>query len=283
MKQVAYILLLAPLLLSCGGMSSKKVVKEFFEAVKVENESKMKELYPDIENLSSYKKSDKISIMTTSKTDKGYEVVLTNSYTNGFGKATESQISMYVKQKDDGTWIIYDSKGLTTFDSDDKAEKLYQFALNTGCIKGVDMTDQVNAEGIKKAMLLLAKFISVVEANVERNCVVKDWSWESNDYSDSAYGQGIVVNNSDYPLKNIKYKVTYKDRNGNVVTSDNGYVTYDELPEGSSISFSFYTSYVGNASRARIELNFDREWLAEYIMGLPYDGTEYEYLTKNEN
>lgn len=57
-----------------------------------------------------------------------------------------------------------------------------------------------------------------------------------------------------------KYKIVYKDRNGNAITDDDGYITYDALSPGSSKAFTFYTSYVGNASKASISVEFDDEF-----------------------
>lgn len=51
--------------------------------------------------------------------DKKYSVALTNKFTNGFGKNTESDIIIYTKPKDDKKpsdgYVIYDSKDYAIF------------------------------------------------------------------------------------------------------------------------------------------------------------------------
>lgn len=109
---------------------------------------------------------------------------------------------------------------------------------------------------------------------------VTTWNWESG-YSGSASGQGIARNESPYNLPNLKYKVTYKDQLGNTTTSDDGYVTYETFESGDSKSFSFYTNYIGGASRASIELLFDEKMIFEYLSKKVWTGNECELYFKS--
>lgn len=62
------------------------------------------------------------------------------------------------------------------------------------------------------------------------------------------------------------------------------YITYDALSPGSSKAFTFYTSYVGNASKASISVEFDDDLIFDYIVSKNYTGNEYaEYMIEQNN
>lgn len=268
------------ILTSCGGSSARNVTKQFFDAVKAEKEDIMSELYPEVSKLSSYKKSDNITIKSTNAIDDGYEVVVENHFTTGFGKQIDSEITLYIHQNDNKKWVIYDSRGITSYDTGDN-EKIYKFAQKTGCISERNLTDQQTAIGINRAYKLCAKLLSEIKDDLDSNCKIKTWSWDTSDYSGSASGKGIVQNNSNYNIGKLKYIVKYYDRSDNIITTDDGYVTYDVLESGSSTSFTFYTSYVGNAKTASVKLIFDDEWIIDAILSSSWSGKEYsQYSTK---
>ncbi|WP_159799778.1 hypothetical protein [Flavobacterium sp. MK4S-17] len=173
---------------------------------------------------------------------------------------------------------IIDSKGLTDFVENDN----YVFGVNAGCIdKRIDTTDQVILKRIKKSKIVMLDKALDTYLELKENIKVVNWNWESG-YGGSASGKGIVKNYSTFSVPNLKYKVVYKDKNGNEITSDDGYVDYNTLDSGESKSFSFYTSYVGNASRASIELVFDEDLIFKYIAKKEWSGKECnEYFEKN--
>ncbi len=109
---------------------------------------------------------------------------------------------------------------------------------------------------------------------------VVHWSWESG-YSGSASGQGIVRNSSTFTIPKLKYKITYKNELGNSITSDDGYVSYGPLEAGESKSFTFFTSYVGGASQASIELLFDEDMIYKYLSKKEWSGHECELYFKD--
>ena len=91
------------------------------------------------------------------------------------------------------------------------------------------------------------------------------------------------IKDDDGQLPDLKYRVKYYDRYDNLITEDDGYITYDVLKAGRSKSFSFYTSYVGNAQRAKISVEFDDELILKYLADKTYTGKEYEeYLAQQE-
>jgi hypothetical protein len=276
LTKTTVILFLLTTMIGCTGKRkelSENVVKEFFTAVKNGNESKMTDLYPDFLKVGTYYKSDEILIKETKAVeDKKVVVTIENSFTNGFGKKFNQTMTLFLKPFDEegNIYKIHDSKGLTGFDEKDE----YKFAVNTGCIdKNADLTDQEVAQKLETANLMMVELALDVMKELRDQVKVASWSWKSG-YGGSASGQGIVNNNSDFSIPSLKYKITYYDRNDNQITTDDGYVSYDKLNAGYSKSFTFYTSYVGNASSATISLDFDTEMVLKYIVNKDYNGNE---------
>lgn len=267
MKPFTKLFMLSLLFVSCGHKKeATEVTRAFFTAIKNNKENKMVELYPSVINLSSYYKSDTIVIKEVADLgNQKYKVSLTNKFTNGFGKTTDSEIEIFTKPKDaekpGNGYIIYDSKGLNDLSDD----PIYIFARKKGFIKGDDLTDQQVAGKYQEATTELVTVAVKFQTYLQKNVTVANWNWEKGYYNDYATGRGVVKNNTPYEIPNIKYVVTFYKSNGTEVTQDNGYVTYDKIRPYGMESFSFYTSYVGNATKAQIELEFDREYLLETV------------------
>lgn len=282
--QLSLVLILAVSILSCTGKRkelAENVTKEFFSAIKNDNSAKLEELYPDFGNIGTYYKSDEVFITETKALeDKKVSVTVDNSFTNGFGKKFNQTITLLLKPEENNKDIykIYDSKGLTGYEEEDE----YIFAVKTGVIdKNEQLTDQEIAERLKIADKMMFKYILETYIELKSDIKVSSWSWESG-YGGSASGKGIVKNNSTYDIPKLKYEITYYDRHDNQITTDDGYVTYDKLSAGASKSFTFYTSYVGDANSARISLDFDTEMIQKYVTSKSYTGQEYEEYMKAE-
>ena len=286
MKQITLFLALTTLMIvSCNSPKKKQnaenEVKKFYSAIREGNEEKMKALYDGAGLLSSYYKSDTASIVETILKDNDEICIKTlNQFTNGFGKKFNQEIIFYLKPDSVNKldYYIYDSKGLCGYDDN----STYSFAKKTGCLTKDDVSDQQIAKKLKIAdEILLLKSIDVY-LDLKTNVKVVNWSWQTG-WGGSASGKGIVKNSSTFNLPELKYKITYKDSYGNEITTDDGYVTYDKLYSGASKSFTFYTSYVGNASRASIELVFSDKMIMDYVASKDYTGKEYqEYLSSEK-
>lgn len=277
MKNILLLLLTIMLLLSCKNESKKlteKTVRLMFNGVSTDAADSILKAYPDFEKIGSYYKSDSISI-TEIKNDGNDKVTVNvkNYFTNGYGKKFNQDIILYLKPIDNSNsaYIIYDSKGVRSYEEDD----YYKFATKTGCIKKEDVTDQQIAKKLKAANDMLTENVLKLYAELKSEVKITSWDWESG-YGDSASGKGILKNNSIYDIPKPKFEITYKDGGGNEITTDDGYVTYDVLESGSSKAFTFYTSYVGNASRASVSIDFDMDLLIKYVSEKEYTGTEYE-------
>jgi len=262
-------------LFACDGKKkelSKIVVKEFFNAVKNDNKSEMIKLYPDIEKIEEYYKSDEINIKGAKVLeDKSVSVEVENNYTNGMGKKFSQKIILYLKPLDEEAKVyrIFDSKGMTNYEE----KKTYQFAINIGCIdKSLDLTDQEINNKIKESGDIMVKMALELAKKLKEEIKIESWQWEAK--RGYATGKAIVKNNSSYSVPNIKYLVTYYDGNNKEIVQDQGVINYDALEPGSSKSFTFYTNYVGAAKNAGIAVNFDTFFLLNYILDGKYNGTE---------
>jgi hypothetical protein len=274
------------LMTSCLDKEAVSVAtNQLFSAVKDGNKSKIEAIYPESEDLPSYYKSDKIAIKEI-KPLKHKEALVTveNEFTNGYGKTFTRDIKLYLKPdpSDSKKYVVYDSEGFCGWDPEENNE--YKFALKTGCIdENQDVTDQQRTKRLEAAQAMLLEAFFEVYLDLKTKVTIKDWSWDTSYYGDSASGKGICVNNSTFSIPKPKYKIVYKDRNGNDITDDDGYITYDVLKPGQSKAFTFYTSYVGNATRASISVDFDEDMILEYIANKDYTGNEYaEFLAKKE-
>ena len=87
------------ILLSCESSKLKseaeKQTKEFFSALKSEDEKRMFELYNGIDNFENYFKSDSVEIKSVNIEDGIVTVIVRNRFTNGFGKLSEKDISLF--------------------------------------------------------------------------------------------------------------------------------------------------------------------------------------------
>lgn len=284
LTQTVAVVLFLTTIIGCTGKRkelAENTVKEFFGAIKNDNESKLTDLYPDFSKIGTYYKSDEIIIKETKALkDKKVSVIVENSFTNGFGKKFSQTITAYLEPdvNNKEVYKIFDTKGIAGFEEKDE----YIFATKTGCIdKNADLTDQEIAKKLEIANKMMIKYAVDMMFELRANIKVTSWSWESG-YGGSASGKGIVKNNSDFSLPKLKYKITYFDRSDNQITSDDGYVTYDKLDAGDSKSFTFYTSYVGNASSANISLDFDTELVLSYVAKKDYTGKEFEEFQATE-
>lgn len=252
--------------------------KEFFADLKSGDEKRLTLLYSGFEKFDTYFKSDSARINSSCENNNIITVSIHNRFTNGFGKITEKNISLMFQKDSTGQLKIIDSKGLSDFS--DKNE--YIFGINTGCIrKESDTTDQQIIKALEKAKAVMFDQALNVYIELKKQLTVVNWTWESG-YGGSGSGKGIVRNGSTFSVPKLKYKVTYKTNSGDPITSDEGYITYDAIEAGESKSFSFYTSYIGNATKASIDLDFDEDLIYNYLAKKDWTGKECdEYFKKH--
>lgn len=242
---------------------------------------RVSEIYPTVVNLvySDCYKTDAYIVKEVEKLgNKRFAIYVESQFENVFGKKYTQNMTLYLCPSEDGKkYIIYDSYKFVDYRD---ANKYYDIARKTGCLyEKVDITDQEIAKKMEMAKAIFSYLCLKVRQEWEKQIIIKTWSWRTSYYGNTARGKGICVNNSDFPISKPKYKITYIDRQGNVLTTDNGYISYDVIYPGHSQAFTFYSGYIGNASKASIEMLFDEEKIEECVLTQNYTGTEYiEYL-----
>ena len=257
----------------------KETVLNFFSAYRDTDLNQAVSIYPNMLKLKgSFRKSSSIDIDLKDIVviDESKIIVsITHHWVNPWGVDNTAKMNLYMK-KDEEKYTIMDSKNFCMYDD----LSLYKFARNTGAIKLIQDTTDVS---ISSKMTKVESLYDLVKSNIKNKIssglkVNKGWRWESGYYSDYATGRAVVTNNTGFPIKNPKYIITYyKSDDKTIVTTDDGTVCYDILKPGQSKSFSWYTSYVGNASRANVKVVCeDEDWIEEIIENLPYTGLEYD-------
>lgn len=264
----------------------KETVVNFFSAYKDDDFSQIYSIYPNFANLKGpFRKSSSIDIepkdIVVAKDNK-IIVSITNHWTNSYGVDYSAKMKIYIEKQDE-TYKILDTKNFCVYDDD----KLYKFACKTGAISfGSDTTDVSISAKMLNCTSMYDYIKNIIKGEIENGLTINNgWKWETGYYSDYASGRAIVTNNSSYPIKRPKYKITYyKSDNKTIVTTDDGVVCYDILEPGQSKSFSWYTSYAGNAQKANVKVICDDEdWIDELVLNSHYDGTEYEKLKQYFN
>jgi hypothetical protein len=250
---------------------------DFFNALKKDDEIGMARLYPGFRNFDQYYKSDSGKIISIGRASGIITVNVDNRFTNKLGKLSQETISLFFKSDSLGNVTLYDSKGLCDFNENNE----YIFGTKTGCINTrIDTSDQQILRKLKLAKQVMLDKTVLFYLELKTKVRITTWNWDAG-YGGSGSGQGIVHNGSTYSVPNVKYKVTYKNLIGNTITTDEGYVTYDALDAGDSKSFSFYTSYIGGASKASIELLFDEQKITDYLSKIDWTGNECEEYFKS--
>lgn len=271
---------------SCQSVDKGKVketVEKFFEAYRNEDVATAQSIYPNIFSLrGDFRKSSNIDLNTDDievVNDSNIVVNLTHHWINPFGVDNSSNIRLYMCKKGDQYEII-DSKNFCMYDN----KTLYNFACKVGAVKLYrDMTDIAISEGISNAETMFYFAKERVHSEIRAGLNVS-MNWDKGYYNDYASGRGVVTNNTNYPIKNPKYTVTYYKHDAQtIVTSDNGTVCYNILMPNESRSFSWYTSYVGNASKAGVTVDCDDDWLDEITANLPFQGFEYDNYRRGTN
>lgn len=265
---------------SCQSVNKDKVketVENFFSAYRGEDFTTAVAIYPKLSSLrGQFRKSSRIDLDLKDIwviSDSNIIVNLTHHWVNPFGADNTAKMRLYLTKKGD-RYEIFDSKNFCMYDD----VSLHKFACNVGAIKTYrDTTDIAISAKLDDVVVMYNFAVSRVMSDIKNGLTVK-WTWENGYYSDYASGRAVVTNNTAYPVKQPKYTVTYyKSDNKTIVTTDDGIVCYDVLMPNQSKSFSWYTSYIGNASRAGVTVNCDNNsWIEEIVTNLPFVGLEYD-------
>lgn len=269
---------------ACNPINKEAVTtttNQLFDAIKLDSESRMVEVYPDVKKLPSYYKSDKIAIKEIQSIgDKKAKVEVESEYTTGLGKLVTTNIILYLKPDsfDAEKYIVYDSEGLCGA-WNHKENNKYKYALKTGCIdEKVDITDLQRAEKMKAAgsMFMVETFSTYLK-------LMTEIKFELIDYDASRYsvsGKARCINNSEYDIAKINYTIKCLDMGDDVIGEDDGRVTYDVIKAGRSKVFSFYCRTHGYSWDYKFVPDFDFDEVERIVAEKDYTGHEYEEFIK---
>lgn len=248
---------------------AEQTVSDFYHSAYARDQKTMLANYPNLENIGYfYPKSDNFEIVKTEKNgENGYliEIGSTNDVDN-------MSVSFYLVPKDESSkneYIITDSEGLFIPEDDE----LYDFALNTGCLRKHEYSDLANADGIARARALYRFFCIVFEGNMIRDVRIDKWKAYTKNYG--VQFQGVAKNDSEYDLYDVKYKIQFVNSNYDVTGTYEGTLIKGRFRSHTSQSFTVDIYSVGER-QAIVDLCIDEDFIKEQVKIAHYSGDEYK-------
>ena len=251
--------------------------RDLFASLSDSTYGKPNDFYPDYDSLGIEAKSDIVDIEASDVTEKNdtFTVRCYNNYTNSEGTFMQDSVTLFITRNEDKQFYIYDSKGLIEMD-----KELEWFGTVTGAFTKKRPNDQALAKRIEKVRdMMFAKYFEV-RADLATKVKIANWSWETS-YSGDAHGEGRVVNNLDYSISGVKYRVTYYDRSGQFMADDDGSISKTLLP-GEKYNFTFWSSNAKYPHTASLRLDFSDNMILKIIKGQTYTGKEFQEYMKSQ-
>jgi hypothetical protein len=260
---------------------AKQTIMQFQTSYKNEDIKNIVKLYPKIITLTEggFLKSDRFEITNIYFTKEKIVIVESiNHWVNPLGADFTKTMRFYLQRKENDYQII-DSKNFIQYSE----KTAYKFAVKVGAISPNDTTDIMISNQIEKCSELFQRYKGIISSRLSNAFQIGKWYWKTSEWYNGASGKALVTNTSSYDIPQVKYYITYYNpKNSNIRIDDDGYVCYDTFKAGTTRSFSFYTSYVKNVTKAHIEIKCkDIENLTEeLVLKHPFSGTEYERYEK---
>ena len=281
MKLFKFMLIIigAVLLTNCNLKEKNDVensAKGFFQAYQKVDLPKMKEYYPDVDNIDIFVVSDTAIIERIMNIANDGFIVKANSFflnEKGNLEIREIKLFMYPQKDNKDKYIIVDSYGICGCNN----YPHYEFALNTGCVdKESKMTEQESIYRLRVAKDLLFYFSKKMYNELEENVMIVSSSINKQDKY-RAYGDATVANKSEFTLPDLRYIIVYYNEDGKVIGEDGGWVTKKPFSSGESIRFDFMTDFAMDVVDASFKLDFDLELILQFVMTDDiYTGSEYD-------
>lgn len=267
-------LFLVILLLSSSCSRHDEVIalsKGFFYSLADTLYANPRDYYPLYDSLKIAAKSDMVEIDESNIQCKGDTIIVKclNSYTSIDGTFKQKDILLFFRADKNKQFYICDSQGLIDLDKNVK-----QYGIATGALSNLPLNDtELSKRREELRQMLFSEYLSTHLMLLEKVKIQK-WSWDTSYYSGEANGEARVVNNLDFAVDGIKYRVTYYDYQGNFMANDDGRISKTLYP-GEKYNFTFWSSNAKYPSRARLELVFPEKLIEEIIMNKEYSGNEY--------
>lgn len=248
--------------------NAEQTVSNFYHSAYVRDQESMIAYYPKLEDVDCpYPKSSNFKIVNTEKNgENGYLIDIETA-----DNVDNKNVSFYLEPKEESSkeYIIVDSEGLFIPEDDE----LYDFALNTGCLRNHEYSDLANADGIARARVLYRFFCTVFKGNMIRDVRIDKWKGYSKSYG--VQFQGVAKNDSEYDLYDVKYKIQFVDRNYDVTETYEGILFKGIFRSHTSHSFTVDIFSTGER-QAIVDLCINEEFIKEKVKNALYTGNEYK-------
>ncbi len=272
---IASFLYLSLLIISCSQESkeTEATVLEFLEAMKAPVDfKKIKSLYKDFP-LYNVPRVDQYNIQSTNKNeDNTFQTTINTSYTSSDGKKSE-QLVLLTLQKENGQWIITDSKGL--LDPKSSHKEAFSLGIKTGCIvKPEKSTDRELMNGLEKAKKLLMQFSQTNAGMISKLLEVKNVTWKPK----GTKIEGKVLNKSKSSIREVGYLIQYLNSKGNRIGKHSGLISSDlgnPFPAESTFPISTKVDPIPAATK-NLEIQFfvNPKDLHQMVTNATYTGKE---------
>lgn len=278
MKSASAILIISSMiLLSCSHKNEAiELSRDFFTSLSDTTYSKPSDFYPQYYSLGIEAKSDFVDIEKSDIIEKNDTFIVRcyNNYTNSEGTFKQDSVILFITKNEESKLYICDSKGLIEID-----KELEMFGTATGAFGKIRPNDQALANRINQLQgLVWIKYIQAI-AELTDKVKISNWSWRKS-YGGYAHGEGQVVNNLDYAISGVKYRLYYYDRKGDFMAEDEGVISKTLYP-GEKYNFTFWSSNAKYPNTARLDLDFPDDLIFKIIKEWAYTGTEFsEYMNR---
>ena len=167
--------------------------------------------------------------------------------------------------------LLYESKKLIKKNNENLSKSLYEEALslqNSGnYTTSNEYIDKLINEFPKSNLIYKAKRLkskNLVKIKQKREAELKSgsdlelitWSWGTTSTGNYVEAKGQVRNISGKTLKNVTAVVSFYDKNGNFITSDNALIDFNPILSGQTSPFSVSEQYNPAMHSANIQFKF---------------------------
>lgn len=267
---------------SCQFISNYKIEKEaktFLQNWENRDIVKLEQYSFLTYDLSIYRRVYNPQIIETRKLDDtNYQVLVKSDNRNVEAVGVESQTFSLLIKVDSLTGknpMISDTHNFIEFDKDEAIQELLKLNdkvdFSWRIFERSDNRTLERIKDIKRFVRSEIKNYSAALSIIESRLLQAD-----RNYDGSVSGSYMVTNSTSYTFNAPKYVIGYKDRKGNVVATDDGYITVGTLKPGERKTFSFYTNYVpSNASNLQLSVEMDDTHKLLAVLDAKYTGSEF--------
>ena len=241
---------------------AKQIVATFVKDLELENYTSINEVYPSLNKIGKYWVLYKFQI-TDIKIENN-EVRIYGKYFKG-GEIEEA-IMFYLKENNEGKYIIEYTKGLSGY----FGTNTYKFLKNIGCLRGLE-TDEEISTACSKREVVFASIVTQASKLQEESVIMENHS-VTNSYG---YLSGDIIckntSETDIPAFSYDLYVVFYDNYGNIIYTEKPPASnVYKIPANGSISTMIHQKYIRGISKIGIQIKLIKtEWLENKIASNP--------------